>query len=184
MIDIKRAIKGLNELSTMYGHQWIRDDCELAIRSLQAWEEVLNELEGARVFADKCYDTEEASAYRRAIGIINQKLEQIEELEGEEIEVEIKEADLPIAMAEKSIIKKGMTVFVLVEYDSAIKKYTRVKPDVVEDIYTEEKTTYLSFRYFWHDLEIEEVGKTIFLTKEEAENHLNDQIEFKEEEYE
>lgn len=74
----------------------------------------------------------------------------------------------------EKLIEKGMTLFVLVNYDSSIKKYTRVKADIVEDIYTQEKTTYLSFRYIWHDQEIEEVGKTIFLTKEEAENHIND----------
>lgn len=67
-------------------------------------------------------------------------------------------------------LKVGMWLFVLVDYDSTINKYTRVKPDVVEDIYTKENKKYLRFRYIWHDQPLEEVGETIFLTREEAEN--------------
>lgn len=93
MTDIKSAIEGLNELSTMYGHKWIRDDCELAICSLKAWGKVLTELENMRDIVWQDTDDEQrivrANAWDKneilvkAIDIINQHLE-IEE--GEEYE--------------------------------------------------------------------------------------------------
>lgn len=79
---IKSAIKGLNELSTMYGHKWIREDCELAIRSLQAWSEVLNELEKERDFFTSIsgeYAKGSVFATSKAIDIINKHLAEIEE---------------------------------------------------------------------------------------------------------
>ena len=78
--QIKSAIKGLNEVSTMYGHKWIRDDCELAIRSLQAWDEVLQELEEQKIafYQNGAFLT--SNAIQSVIDFIKQKLSEIEEV--------------------------------------------------------------------------------------------------------
>lgn len=68
--------------------------------------------------------------------------------------------------------KVGDTVYVLVEMNES-GKYTRIKADFIESIYQNPDGEWMiSFRYIWHDTELFDIGQTVFLTKEEAEQKL------------
>lgn len=67
--------------------------------------------------------------------------------------------------------KVGDTVYVLVEMDDD-GKYTRVKVDFIDDIYFEDNVIMIRFQYVWHDTTLSDIGKTVFLTREEAEAKL------------
>ena len=56
------------------------EDAEKAIRSLQAWEEVLQELEDERAFEDSLGNDEARVELDMCIRIINQHLAEIEEV--------------------------------------------------------------------------------------------------------
>lgn len=69
----------------------------------------------------------------------------------------------------------GDTVYVLVDMNDE-GKYTRVKNDIVKSIYIDDKgkIPMLEFTYVWHDVELSDIGKNVFLTQEEAEAELKE----------
>ena len=68
--------------------------------------------------------------------------------------------------------KVGDTVYVLVEMDDN-EKYTRVKNDVVKSFYiSPDNIPMIEFTYIWHDTYINDFGKSVFLTREQAEQAL------------
>lgn len=70
--------------------------------------------------------------------------------------------------------KVGDPVYVLVDMNDE-GKYTRIKNDVVKCIYLSSKNEWkIEFTYIWHDTELSDVGKTVFLTRPEAEKALAD----------
>lgn len=80
MTDIKSAIESLDDC--IKNQPCECEDFKLAIRSLQAWEEVLQELEKERDFFTSIrgeYGRGVVFANSRAIDIIKQKLAEIEE---------------------------------------------------------------------------------------------------------
>lgn len=86
-VQIKSAIdRIIDTRDYKYSHFGFTDNTgnafDLAIRSLQAWDEVLNELKSAKVNNIPCDSAEEAIGIGKgltyAIDIINQKLAEIE----------------------------------------------------------------------------------------------------------
>lgn len=68
--------------------------------------------------------------------------------------------------------KVGDNIFVLVAMDDN-GKYTSIKNDIVECIYLNDTLDLIiSFTWIWHDISATEIGKTVFLTREEAETAL------------
>lgn len=66
------------------------------------------------------------------------------------------------------------TVYVLVEMDDN-GKYTRVKNDVVKSFYiSPDNIPMVEFTYIWHDTQINDFGKSVFLTREQAEQALKE----------
>ena len=66
--------------------------------------------------------------------------------------------------------KVGDTVFILVDLEG--NSYTRVKVDIVKNFYVDKDGVWAEFEMIWHDQPISEFGKSIFLTREEAEAAL------------
>lgn len=67
--------------------------------------------------------------------------------------------------------KVGTTIYVLSDKEDGV--YQRIKNDVVEGYYLDDKEElYLIPTYLWHDQPISEIGKTIFLSEEEAKKAL------------
>lgn len=67
--------------------------------------------------------------------------------------------------------KVGTTIYVLSDKEDGI--YQRIKNDVVEGYYLDDKEElYLIPTYLWHEQPISEIGKTIFLSEEEAKKAL------------
>lgn len=81
MTDIKSVIKELEFLCEC-GEIGLTDEekqpVEFAIRSLEAWEEVLQELKHDKEICF-AHDSDEGFVYARVIDIIKQKLSEIEE---------------------------------------------------------------------------------------------------------
>lgn len=68
--------------------------------------------------------------------------------------------------------KVGDNIFVLVDMDDN-GKYTSIKNDIVECIYLNDTLDLMiNFTWIWHDVSTTEIGKTVFLTREEAEQAL------------
>ena len=71
----------------------------------------------------------------------------------------------------------GKTLYLLVDYDDETKHYKRIRADFVCDEYTENGVEMMCFDWIWYDQPKSEIGKTIFCTKEEAENALRNSFE-------
>lgn len=55
-------------------------------------------------------------------------------------------------------------------------KYTIIRSDIIEDIYEgDDEKMYVSFRYIWHDTELDDLGVNFFLTEQEAEEAFKKQ---------
>ena len=68
--------------------------------------------------------------------------------------------------------KVGDTVYVLVDMNKQ-GAYQNIKADIVRSIYFSSKNEWkIEFTYIWHDTELSDIGKTVFLTREEAEQAL------------
>ena len=70
----------------------------------------------------------------------------------------------------------GTTIYMLVDWEDGA--YQRIKNDIVKGYYLDDKEElYLIPTYLWHDQPISEIGKTIFLSEEEAKKALHAQRE-------
>jgi len=70
--------------------------------------------------------------------------------------------------------KVGDMLYVLVDMNEE-GKYTRWKGDFVKSIYLNPDNEWMiEFTYVWHDRRLFEIGKSVFLTKEEAEQKLKE----------
>ena len=80
--QIKSAIETIENRDSIMDYcenRQLSDSLDLAIRSLKAWEEVLQELEEERAFEDSIGNDEARVELDMCIRIINQKLAEIEE---------------------------------------------------------------------------------------------------------
>lgn len=66
-----------------------------------------------------------------------------------------------------SSLNIGDKVYVLSNLNSE-GKYTNIRIDYIEDIYNENNTNMVSFRYIWHDTELSDLGVNFFKTEKEA----------------
>lgn len=121
---------------------------------------------------------EDDEIIEKAVELLEKSVEEIENLYG-------KDTDLTNEIrgflnkqlgrcedAERFPCKVGDVLYVLVDMDEN-GKYTRWKGDIVKSFYlNRDNERMIEFTWVWHDIPLSEVGKSVFLTKEEAEQAL------------